>query len=76
MKAPAMTADAADGEVRKIDGGSGTDTGDARAEETARAARRGDEGVLSREFFFRGRPEGVGTAVDVATTTGDRRRFG
>ena len=72
---PAMTADAADGDVRATDGGSGADTRDARAEETARAARRGDKGVLIRVFFFRGRPEGVGAAVDVAAAAGDRRRF-
>ena len=70
-----MTADAADGDIRATGGGSGADTRDTRAEETAWAARRGDEGVLIRVFFCRGRPEGVGVAVGVAAVAGDRRRF-
>ena len=71
-KAPAMTVDAADGDVRAADGGSGADTRDARAEETTWATRRGEEGVLIRVFFFCGRSEGVGVAVNVAAAT----RFG
>ena len=72
-KAPATTTDAAD--VREIAGGSGVETSDARAEETARAARRGEEGSMSRVLFFLGRPEGVRAAVGVAATAGERRRL-
>ena len=58
-KAPAMTTDAADGDASANNSGAGVDTRDASTEETARAARRGDKGALSRVFFFRGRPERV-----------------
>ena len=73
VKTPATTADAAD--VREIEGGSGVETSDARAEVTARTARRGEEGSLSRMFFFLGRPEGVGVDVGAAAAAGERRRF-
>ena len=72
-KAPATTADAAD--VHETEGGLGVETSDARAEVTARTARRGEEGSLSRMFFFLGQPEGVGVAVGVTAAAGERRRF-
>ena len=72
---PATTVDAAERDVREIEGGSGVETSDARAEETARTVRRGEEGSLRRVFFFFGRPEGVGAAVGVAAVAGERRRY-
>ena len=53
-KAPATTAAAAEGDVRAMEGGSGAEAKAARAKETARMARQGDDGALCVVFFFRG----------------------
>ena len=74
-KAPATTADAAERDVRKVEGGAGVETSNTRVEETARTARRGEEGSMSRLLFFLGRPEEVRAAVGVAATAVERRRL-
>ena len=74
-KAPATTADAAERDVRKVEGGAGVETSNTRVEETARTARQGEEGALRCVFFFLVRPKGVGAAVGVAASAGERRRF-
>ena len=74
-KAPATTADAAERDVREIEGNSSVETSNVRTEETTRTARQGEEEALGRMFFFLGRPEGVGAAVGVATATGEHSHF-
>ena len=73
-KALATTSAATEGADRATAGGSGGETSDNKAEETAQAACHGEEGRVRREVFL-GRPEGVGTEGLNADTVGDCRHF-